>query len=132
MIFHSLCHAKAALYAAQRVPTEVVLCTARGAIRYAGASYLIDIVRLAIGETGSVANLEAAALIDCRDEPVFAFAALRAGWRSVLYNGPKHYRNEVAAAAKSYGAVVIPRAPRSLDLMDRPDPAATCLKWYVR
>ena len=132
VVFHSLSDAKAALEAARRMSTSVSLCTARGAVRYAGPNYLIDVVRLAIVETGSRSNIETSALIDCRDEPALVFAALRAGWQGIIYNGAKSYRNEIEAAVAAHHATLLTRPPRALDLLDAHDPMAACLKWYAR
>ena len=131
VVFHSLSHATAALGAALQSSASVSLCTARGAVRYAGPDYLFDIVRLAAAETNNHGDPEANALIDCRDEPALVFAALRVGWRGVIYSGPKAYRHEVDAAVASYRATLVTRVPRTLDLLDESDPVAACLKWYA-
>ena len=132
VVFHSLSDAKAALEAGKPMSTSVSLCTARGAVRYAGPYYLIDVVRLAIVETGSRSDIETSALIDCRDEPALVFAALRAGWQGIVYNGARSYRNEVEAAVAAHRATLLTRPPRALDLLDVPDPIAACRKWYAR
>ena len=131
IVFHTLDHAIAALDTAAQLGAAVCLRTARGAVRYAGPAYLFDVVRLAISKTGSSYEIDASA-IDCRDEPALAFAALRAGWRTVIYSGPRAYRDEVNAAVTSYKATLIARPPRALDLLGEKDPRLACLKWYVR
>ena len=132
VIFHTLSDATAALAAAEQSSAQVALRTARGAVRYAGPTYLIEIVRSASAECANRFEIESSAFIDCRDEPALVYTALRAGWRGILYNGPKHYQNEVKAAAAGYRAKLLSRAPRALDLLDHPDSVSACLKWYAR
>ncbi len=132
VVFHDLDHAEAALVAADQSTTPVSLCTARGAVRYAGPAYLLDVVRLAVDKTASDPKVVRDALIDCRSEPALAFAALRTGWRAVIFSGAKALQHEVAAAADEFGAILIARAPRTLDLLDQDDPMDACLNWYSR
>ncbi len=132
VVFHDLNHATAALLAADQSITPVSLCTARGAVRYAGPAYLLDVVRLAVDNTATDPKVVQDALIDCRDEPALAFAALRTGWRTVIFSGAKVLQREVAAAAGEFGATLVARAPRALDLLDQGDPLDACLNWYAR
>ena len=132
VVFHDLDHAKAALLAANQSTTPVSLCTARGAVRYAGPAYLLEVVRLAVDKTASDPKVVRDALIDCRGEAALAFAALRTGWRAVIFSGAKTLQREVAAAADEFGATLVARAPRALDLLDQDDPMDACLNWYSR
>ena len=130
VVFHDLGQAKAALLAARRSEVGVVLCTAKGAIRYAGPAYLLDLVRTAVAETASDPRLIEAALIDCRNEPALAFAALRVGWRGLVFTATGPHRREIEAAVAHYEATLVVRRPRALDLAGRQDPVAACCTWY--
>ena len=130
VVFHDLGQATAALLAARPSGVRVVLRTARGAIAYAGPSYLLDLVRAAVATTASDPRTVEAALIDCRDEPALAFAALRTGWRGLIFAAAGAHRREIEAAAAHYGASLALRPPRALDLAGHRDPAAACRRWY--
>ena len=132
VVFHNLDQAKAALVAAHRSEVRVVLCTAKGAIRYAGPAYLLDLVRVAVAETASNPRAISAALIDCRGEPALAFAALRAGWHGLIFTDAAMHQREITAAAMQYGATLVMRPARALDLAGSQDPVAACLRWYAR
>lgn len=132
VVFHDLDQARAALLAARPSEVRVVLRTARGAVGYAGPSYLLDLVRAAVAGTASDPRAIDGALIDCRGEPALAFAALRAGWRGLIFAAAGAHRREVEAAAAYYGATLDLRPPRALDLAGLRDPAAACRRWYRR
>ena len=132
VVFHDLDQARAALVAARSSEVRVVLRTARGAVGYAGPSYLLDLVRAAVAGTASDPRAVDAALIDCRGQPALAFAALRAGWRGLIFAAAGAHRREVEAAAAHYGATLALRPPRALDLAGHRDPAAACSRWYRR
>ena len=132
VVFHDLDQARAALLAARPSGVRVVLRTARGAIGYAGPSYLLDLVRAAVAETASDPRAVEAALIDGRGEPALAFAALRAGWRGLIFAAAGAHRREIEAAAAHYGATLALRPPRALDLAGHRDAGAACRRWYRR
>jgi len=132
VVFHDLNQATAALLAANQSTSPVSLCTARGAVRYAGPAYLLNVVRLAVDKTASDPRVVRDALIDCRGEPALAFASLRIGWRAVIFSGAKALQREVSAAADEFGATLVASAPRALDLLDQGDPMDACLNWYAR
>ena len=132
VVFHDFGQARAALLAARPSGVRVVLRTARGAIGYAGPAYLLDLVRAAVAETASDPRAVEAALIDGRGEPALAFAALRAGWRGLIFAAAGAHRREIEAAAAHYAATLVLRPPRALDLAGHRDAGAACRRWYRR
>ena len=123
IVFHDLAHARAALAAAAERGVPVTLRTAPGAAAYAGPLYLKEIADRALGEMPGV---EAQALIDCASDPALALAALRMGWRRVLYRGRGKVPAKLADIAGQLGAEIMRGAPAGLDLLDSADAPAAC------
>ncbi|MSP51973.1 MAG: hypothetical protein EXQ91_06230 [Alphaproteobacteria bacterium] len=113
IVFRSLSDAVTALDAARRAGVRIVLRSAPGAIRFGGPLYLRKIV--AAAATGRRRRALAGAVIDCGGEAALAFAAIRAGWRAVLFRGPGALEREVEAAAAHGHAGYYRRLPPPLD-----------------
>ena len=125
ILIHSLAHAEAALAAASRAGTPVVLLTAPGASAYAGSGYLGAIVERA-GEAHPAARFEA--VIDCGGDAGHAMGALRIGWKALLFTGADEVAAKLADIAEQQGARLLTVAPAgpTLDLLDAPDAASAC------
>ena len=134
IIVHSAEHIRAALEAAHQLGVGVTLRTAPGAAHYAGPLYLIKLVAQAIdGEPRPVgADRLAEIVLDCGEDAALAHAAIRTGWRAVLFTGPARLRAEVRAAAEAHGASVLSRAAPALDLLDEAQPLAACRAWLTK
>ncbi len=98
IIFHDLGDARAALAAAREHNLAITLQTAPGAAAYAGVGYLMAVIEKAGAP---------AAIIDCGEDAGIALAALRAGWKKVLFSGRKDVRAKLAQIAKQQGAEVL-------------------------
>ena len=122
IIFHNLEQARAALAAARESGATITLQSAPGAAAYAGVGYL----KAVIEQAGA-----ADAVIDCGEDSGLALAALRAGWKRVMFSGDADVFAKLADIAEQQGARVMePEPDRSaLDLLDTPDPAAACRKY---
>lgn len=99
VIFHDLADARAAL-AAHESPAALVLQTAPGVAAYAGVGYLMAVIEQAGAD-------RRAAIIDCGDDPGLALAALRTGWKNVLFSGRKDVRSKLAQIAEQQNAIVL-------------------------
>lgn len=130
IIFHSLDHARAALDAARACGAEITLQTAPGAAVYGGVGYLKAIVEQAGVEQAGALE----AVIDCGEDAGVALAALRTGWKLVMFSGRLDVFAKVADIAEQQGARVMQPEPDSaaLDLLDTPDPADACRKYLSR
>ncbi len=95
VIFHDLADARAALESA----TAVTLQTAPGAAAYAGAGYLMAVIEQAGAD-------KAEAVIDCGEDAGIALAALRGGWKRLLFSGRKEVFIKLAQIAEQQGARV--------------------------
>jgi hypothetical protein len=118
---HSLAQAVAALGAAARAETGIVLLSAPGAAAYAGPAWFAEVLAVAAAEAGTA---PAAAYLDCGPRPGDALAALRAGVPGVIFTGRTRFAGKLRALAHARGAAFRTERPDSLDLLDRADPQA--------
>lgn len=131
VIIHSLDHARAAMEAASALEVPVTLLSAPGAAGYAGARWFLSVIARARAEHPEV---EAAAVLDCGDEPGRALGALREGCEAVRFTGPAKIAAKIAAIAEQSGAAVYGQrdAAPALDLWREADPAAACRQWLAQ
>jgi hypothetical protein len=108
VIIHGLAHATVAL--APGLP--VTLLSARGAAQYAGCAWWQAMVNIARARHPDVPVID---ILDCADAPGRAMAALRVGQR-ILILDPCPAWAEVAGAAETMGATLLPIPPPALDL----------------
>ena len=120
IIFHDLGHARAALAAAHEHNLAITLQTAPGAAAYAGVGYL-----KAVNDKAGAHE----AIIDCGEDPGVVLAALRAGWKRLIFSGERDVFDKLAQMAGQQGATITEAGPKGpiLDLLDAPDPAIACL-----
>jgi nucleoside-diphosphate-sugar epimerase len=124
IIVHSLAHAEAALAAAAALGVPVTLASAAAAGGYAGPLWFKALIEEA---RRSHPTADAAALLDCGEEPGTALGALRAGLRHIRFTGDDATRQRLAEIAAQLDATVEGGdAPAALDLVDARDPAAAC------
>ncbi len=123
VVVHSLREASAALAAAASYRAEAVLISPPGAAAAMGVGYFRALVELAARERPQV---PIAAVIDCGDDPGHALAALRMGFKRIVLGGHKGARARVAAIAAQYGARLVARPRRALDLLRVDDAEAAC------
>jgi hypothetical protein len=104
VMVHSLAHVRLAL--APRRP--VALLSAPGAALYAGCLWWQQLLAEA-----QFTNL---ALLDCADAPGRALEALKLGLNGIVLRGSPATFAIVAEIAARQGAILLPQAPRALDL----------------
>ncbi len=102
VIFDDLAAARAALAAARESHTAITLQTAPGAAAYAGVGYLMAVIEQAGAD-------KAEAVIDCGEDAGLALAALRAGWKKLLFSGRRDVCAKLAQIAEQQGAEVVER-----------------------
>jgi hypothetical protein len=123
IIVHSLDHARAAVAAAAALGRPVTLVSASSAGAYAGPLWFKAVVEEA---AASFPGTAVTAVIDCGAAPGFVLAALRTGFRRVIFTGPDATRARLTEIAAAQGAVIEPRAAGLLDLLDVCDAEAAC------
>lgn len=123
---HSLAHARAALEAASESGLSVTLYTAPGAAAYAGVTYLAAVVNRA---RQAFPSALADAVIDCGADAGTVQAALRTGWKSVLFRGRSDVADKLAAIAGQHGACLAREGQTAIDLLDQDDPLGSCRSW---
>ena len=102
VIFHDLAAARAALAAARENHTTITLQTAPGVAAYAGVGYLMAVIEQAGAD-------KHAAVIDCGEDAGLALAALRTGWKKLLFSGRRDVCAKLAQIAEQQGAEVVER-----------------------
>ena len=102
VIFHDLADARAALADARENHTTITLQTAPGAAAYAGVGYLMAVIEQAGAD-------RCAAVIDCGEDAGLALAALRTGWKKLLFSGRRDICVKLARIAEQQGAEVLER-----------------------
>lgn len=129
IIFHSGTHILMALDAAAQLDVKVTLRTAPGAARYAGPLYLKNLIlqTLCAEPRPSGAGRLDQIVLDCGDDGALALAALRIGWRTILFLGSPSLRAEVEASAN--GVEVLTYAAPALDLLEEINPNTACYAW---
>jgi len=126
---HSLDQARAALGAAEALGVPVTLVSAEAAAGSAGVLWFRELVALA---REAHPGAEAEALLDCGEQPGHVLAALRHGFTRLRFKGTPAQTRKLRAIAGQYGATLISRRPKALDLLDEADPAAACRAWLTR
>ncbi len=96
VIFHDLDQARTAL----KCDAGVTLQTAPGAAAYAGVGYLMAVIEQAGAD-------KHAAVIDCGEDADIALAALRTGWKKLLFSGRKDVGAKLAQIAEQQGAELV-------------------------
>ena len=128
-MIHSLEHAEAALGAAAEAGVPVTLLSAESAAAYAGALWFREVVALA---ARGYPDLPVTAVLDCGDRPGDVLAALRQGLETLSFSGRPSIAKSLAAVAADYGAALVARPRKALDLLDNPDSAAACRAWIAK
>ena len=114
IVVHSLCHAMAALEAADVAGCTVTLLSAPGAGIYAGAGWWQATVEAA---HAAVPAARFSAILDCGDDAGAAQAGFRAGAKAVIFTGRKDVAARLAGVAEAHGARVLTARPLpALDL----------------
>jgi hypothetical protein len=125
-------HGRADVARAARIAAErgcpVTLLTAPGAADYAGPDVLMSMIEAGLAEAPGA---DVRATIDCGDAAGRAQAALRAGWRCLVFTGHADARLRLQGIAEQYGACVLAERPVALDPLDRADAEAAIRAWLA-
>ena len=129
IVVHTLDQARAALAVSAERRDRITLYTAAGAASYAGVSYLSAMIGQASRDfPGSLEK----AVIDCGADAGTAQAALRAGWKTILFHGRGELVKKLAGIAQQKGARLIRESEEVVDLGDSADPMDVCRRWLQR
>jgi hypothetical protein len=115
VIVHHIRHARAAARAAAELGVPVVLRSAAGASRYAGAGWFATLIAEVRRE---VPGAEIVGSLDCADAAGDAMAALHCGIELIRFTGRGRVRAKLAALAASHGAALDTDRRRALDMAD--------------
>ena len=123
ILFHNLGHARAAVTAAADLNIPITLQSAPGAAAYAGVGFLKAVV-----DEADVSD----AVIDCGADAGSAMAALRAGWKRLVFSGEEAMAVKLTDMAGQMGATVSAGGAGALDLRDAADPSKACRDFLSR
>ena len=84
----------------------VTLISAHGAAASGGPGWFMAVVETVAGDYPDVDILS---ILDCGDRPGDALAALRAGWKTIVYTGPAAAK--IADIANQLDATVLRKRP---------------------
>ncbi len=126
IVVHTLDHARVALAISAERRVRVTLYTAPGAASYAGVGYLLAMINQASSDFPD--TLEKA-VIDCGSDAGTAQAALRAGWKTILFRGRGKLAKNLAGIAKQNGARLIGESEAVVDFGDYEDPMEFGQRW---
>lgn len=123
ILFHNLDHARAAVAAAADFNIPITLQSAPGTAAYAGVGFL----KAVIDEVGADE-----AVIDCGMDAGIAMAALRAGWKRLVFSGDEAMSVKLTDMASQMGATVNAGGASALDLLDAAGPSEACRAFLSR
>lgn len=126
IVVHDRHDAEAAAAEALDAGVPVILLTAPGAAGYAGVDYLLATIAQGVA---AVPGAEVQAILDCDDAAGDVLAALRVGWKRLLFTGEPELAAKLADIAAQGGAVLITQRPDALDLEGERNPSAACRAW---
>ncbi len=124
IVVHEIAHAIAALTAARAQNQPLLIISAPGAVRSAGAGWWRELVAQA---RDSIPDQGAEWVLDCGDEPGMALAALREGVGTIALEADETTWSRVAQIAIQCDASVL-KVDRTgaLDLADSNNPQRDC------
>ena len=128
IIAHTLAHMRAAFGAAQAVQVPLVLQTATGALRFAGAQYLLAMFQKAQSEFPTVT---AVLILNCDDAGAETVSAMRIGHTHIRTSAPAGLRVKLVDIAKQLRVTVVEGTPEVLDLRFTYYLDDACKKWLA-
>ncbi len=126
IIAHTLVHMREAFAAAHTLHTLLVLQTATGALRFAGAQYLLTMFQKAQAEFPAV---RAVLILNCDDAGAETVSAMRIGHTHIRSSAPEILKAKLADIAQQLGVVMVEGVFEALDLRYTYKPAEACEKW---
>lgn len=128
VIVHSLEQARAALAAAEARGVPIALYSAEGAAGSSGIGWFASVIEAARAEHPR-AVFEA--VLDCGSNGALAVAALRGGWRAIVFRGTPALRRKLAAIAAGMAARIDGGASGALDLRHCAEPNGAVIAWLT-
>lgn len=126
IICHNLAHMRLAFSAAAELGKPLVIQTAEGALRYAGAEYLLATFEKAKAEAPQVA---ATLVLDCDTATADALHAMRQGIKHLRMNAPEPARSKLLDIAAQLGTVVLEGEFEGLNLLYEYKADEACKRW---
>ena len=128
IIAHTLAHIREAFAAAQELGTPLILQTATGALRYAGAQYLLTMFHKAQSEYPQV---RATLILNCDDAGAETVSAMRIGHTHIRSSASEGLREKLVDIAKQLGVIVVEGEFAALDLRYSYRLNEACKKWLI-
>lgn len=129
VIVHGPDHIEAAFAAAESGARSLDLVVAAWASAAYGPLYLAEAVAQARARHP---NAKVRIALDCADDAGAAMAALRTGWRRLVFGGRADVQARIASMAEAAGAELIdPKPEPALDLAEAAEPAAALARWLA-
>jgi len=119
IVVHSLQQAVAACAIADRLKVSLTLASAPGAALNVGPGWFKAVIEQASERYPAVT---VTSILDCGDEPGAVMAALRAGVKHLRFHGGAETRRKLA----EMGAIFVPAAGETLDLLEIEEPETAC------
>lgn len=126
IIVHHVSQIDACLVAADRLGVTPTLQTAKGAVKSAGVSYLYTMAESSMPPKPGMPFYY---VLDCGDYAGIAMAALRTGFKTLLFTGDPETREKIRSMATPLQAVLVDPASEVLDLLYYPDPVQAAISW---
>lgn len=128
IIAHTFAHMRDAFAAAQDVQAALVLQTATGALRFAGAQYLLTMYEKA---HALYPQVEAKLVLNCDDAGAETVSAMRVGHKYLRSDAPEGLKAKLVDIAGQLGVVMVEGEYAALDLRYTYDVSDACKKWLV-
>lgn len=129
IIAHTLPHMRAAFAAAQETGRPLTLQTATGALRFAGAQYLLSLFTKAQAEYPEVAAI---LILNCDDAGAETVSAMRIGHTHIRSSAPAPLRGRLVDIAGQLGVAVVQGEPEAaLDLRYTYRVEEACRGWLL-
>lgn len=126
IIAHNLVHMREAHAIAQELGVKLWLQTATGALRFAGAEYLLTTYRKA---QALYPGVDSTLILQCDDAGAETIHAMRSGHTHIRTRAPEPTRGKLVNIAQQLGIVVMEGDSPALDLLFEYDTRGACRKW---
>jgi fructose/tagatose bisphosphate aldolase len=126
IITHTLAHMREAHEAARSLNTPLVLQTATGALRFAGAQYLLSMFAKARAEFPDVASI---LILNCDDAGAETISAMRIGHTHIRSSAAEQTRAKLVDIARQLGVTVVEGDYEALDLRYSYRVREACVQW---
>lgn len=126
IVCHTLAHMRAAFAAAAELKKPLTIQTATGALRFAGAEFLLATFKKARAEFPGV---EAVLVLQCDDYAADTLHAMRSGHTHFRSSAPEPTYGKLKNIAQKLGLSLLEGEVQALDLVYEYDAAKACRAW---